>query len=80
MLDHRDPPSPSPPPREGNRWRRYRARRAVGIHMALTPYDAETVEFLVATLWLNPKHVDNDVEIGEAYYAMVKDAARRRFG
>jgi hypothetical protein len=57
--------------------RRYRQRERDGVRIALAPFDQQVIDYLVATNWLDPALDDDPRAVGEAYYALVRDSARR---
>jgi hypothetical protein len=56
--------------------KRYRANVSAGRRIARAPWDATIVNFMIATNYLDPAEAGNPRAVGEAYYAMVRDAAK----
>lgn len=59
--------------------RRYRERKQQCGGAAPAPWDLDVINFLIETHWLEPDLADDRREIGKAYFAALKDAARRFF-
>jgi hypothetical protein len=82
MADRSRPIAPQPTKaqrraRHAAEQSRYRARVATGQRIARAPFDSQVIDFMVATKWLDPKCADNADAVGCAYYAMIKDAAKK---
>jgi hypothetical protein len=57
--------------------RRYRQRERDGVRIAIAPFDGMVVNYLVATGWLDAAFEHDPRAIGKAYFALVRDSARR---
>jgi hypothetical protein len=63
--------------RRREQMRRYRQRERDGVRVSFAPYDADVIDYLIATEWLDPLLDRDPRAIGEAYFALVKDSAQR---
>ena len=69
-----------PPRRDRQRLqqRRYRQRVRDGEGVALAPFNAEIIAFLIETKWLCEREAGDRARIGQAMSAALADAAKHR--